>query len=112
MPKKQSAGSIIWTGKNLADVRRFHPDVAHYPAGPKDTFPRDASQHPDNLHVDADGHTLIAAIGDTLTKDTEGRITVEQTGKARPVATSGQPGAGRTHAAEGTDAMKGKGGAK
>ena len=102
--------SIKWTGKNFAEVKALHKSVAHYPASAKgEAYYRDATQHPDNLHLEVEGRTLIAAVGDTITKDAGGRITVQPTGK-RPTA-SGTPG-GRTVKAEGTDSMKGKGGAK
>lgn len=104
--------SIKWTGKNLAEVKRFHKDVAHYPRAEGDASYRDASQHPDNLHLTTkDGATIIVALGDTITKDDDGQITVQQTAKQRPAAT-GQHGPGRVVAAEGTERVRGKGGAK
>lgn len=103
--------SIKWTGKNLAEVKRLHKDVAHHPTGKdEDQMPRDWSQHADNLHVEVDGRTLIAALGDTITKDADGNVTVEPTGKQRPVATGRVYG--RTIDAEASDGLKGKGGAK
>jgi hypothetical protein len=119
--------SVKWTGKNLADVKKLHKDVAHYPAEgkpkgfvslrvgdtppvPYSEVPRDWSQHPDNLHLEVDGRTLIAALGDTITKDADGNITVEPTGKERPKA-SGRI-YGRMIDAEASDGLKGKGGAK
>ena len=78
--------TLIWTGENLADVKRFYRHVAQYPAEPKERFPRDASQHPDNLHLEIDGQTVIAAKGDTLVKDDEGKVSVRQTARTRPVA--------------------------
>jgi hypothetical protein len=103
MPKGKT-DSIEWTGKNLAEVKRFHKNVAHYPREKGDESYRDASQHPDNLHLTReDGTTLIAALGDTITKDADGRITVEQTGK-RPVATGKM--FGRVIAAEASDGVR------
>lgn len=116
MPKKSTtpkAGeSIVWTGKNLADVRKFHKDVQHYPDDPNAApHYRDASQHPDNLHVTTDdGHTLIVAKGDTIARDAEGRLTVMQTGHERPTAT-GLPGE-QQYQASGDDTIKGKGGTR
>lgn len=86
--------SIKWTGKNLAEVKKVHKDVKHYPRAAGDDLYRDASQHPDNLHLEVDGRTLILAVGDTLTKDSEGQLTVQQTGTKRPTAT-GRHGSGR-----------------
>ena len=80
---KLSEKSVKWTGKNLSEIKKFHRDVAHYPIDPEDDgpqAPRDASQHPDNLHVHGkDGTTSIARVGDTITKDAAGRITVTST---------------------------------
>lgn len=101
---------VIWTGKNLADVKRLAKDVAHHPADKDKELPRDWSQHPDNLHVEVDGRTLIAAIGDTIAKDADGNVTIEHTGKARPKATGRIYG--RIIEAEASDGLKGKGGAK
>lgn len=93
MPKPQL---VVWTGKNLAAVKALHGKVAHYPRKDGDDSYRSADQHPDNLHVTTpEGHTLVVAIGDTLTKDVDGRLSVQQGAKARPVAT-GRHGGGRT----------------
>lgn len=96
MPKGKTE-SIKWTGKNLAEIKRVYKNAAHYPREAGDESYRDASQHPDNLHLtNEDGTTLVAAVGDTITKDAEGRVTVQQTAAKRPVAT-GRFGGGRLH---------------
>ena len=96
--------SVKWTGKNLAEIKKLHKDVAHYPVEkgkvegevPSEEVYRDWSQHPDNLHIEADGRTLIVALGDTITKDENGRITVEQTAKERPQS-GGRLGPGQVY---------------
>lgn len=88
--------SVKWTGTNLAEVKKLHAKVSHYPRADGDDLYRDASQHPDNLHLEVDGMTLIAAVGDTITKDADGAITVQQTGTKRPTPT-GRHGSGRVH---------------
>lgn len=108
-PRKQSeAGRIIWTGKNLADVRKFHKDVEHYPREEGDNSYRDPSQHHDNLHIEAQGQTLIAAPGDTLVRDRLGRVWVQETAVRRPEAT-GVIG-DRQYQAEGREGSRAKGG--
>ena len=90
----KKAESIVWTGKNLAEVKAFHKQVAHYPREEGDDSYRDASQHPDNLHLEDEGRTLVAAPGDTITRDAKGRLAVEESDGRRPVAT-GRLGGGR-----------------
>lgn len=112
MATKKTTGSIRWTGKNLAAVRAFHKDVAHYPEDPKaQAFTRDASQHPDNLHLEVDGRTLTVGIGDTITRDADGLLAVTRGGKAPRTLSPASLG-GPTHDAEGNDTIKGKGGAR
>ena len=94
------AQSIVWNGKNLAAVKAFHKDVKHYPRKAGDDSYRDASQHPDNLHLEVDGRMLIAAPGDTITKDAKGGLSVVEGSGRRPAAT-GRHGAGRTFDVEG-----------
>jgi hypothetical protein len=109
MAKKKS-DSVTWTGKNLAEVRKFHKAVAHHPRAEGDESYRDASQHPENLHLEtAEGTTLVIAPGDTIMKDAKGRLLVRPNG-TRPGAT-GRIG-GPTVAAEAYDGLKGKGGAR
>lgn len=92
--KKGAKQSVKWTGKNLAEVKRLHKDVAHYPREKDDDSYRDASQHPDNLHLTReDGTTLVAAPGDTITRDASGMLAVVQGQGRRPVAT-GRHGTG------------------
>ena len=91
--------SVKWTGKNLADVKKVHPKVHHYPREKGDDLYRDASQHPDNLHLEVDGRTVVVYLGDTITKDADGNVSVERTGK--PPAASGRHGSGRTFDVEG-----------
>lgn len=88
--------SIKWNGKNLAAVKKLHAKVAHHPRAAGDDLYRDPSQHPDNLHLEVDGMTVIASLGDTITKDAAGKISVQQTGTKRPTAT-GRHGSGRVH---------------
>jgi hypothetical protein len=141
---KASSESVTWTGKNLAEVKRFHKAVAHYPRSEEegDDGYRDASQHPDNLHLEReDGTTLIAAPGDAIGRDAAGNLTVTPGEGERPKATgdqsivrvgrrmnelakviaeyhgaleekSKQRRAGQQVKAEGSDTIKGKGGAK
>ena len=91
-----AATSIVWTGKNLAEVRRFHKQVAHYPRAEGDDSYRDPSQHPDNLHLTReDGTTLVAAPGDTITRGLDGLLAVVEGQGRRPTAT-GRFGGGRT----------------
>ena len=107
-----ASNEIKWTGKNLAEVRRFHKDVAHFPRKEGDESYRDASQHPDNLHVTReDGSTLVVALGDTLVRDRQGRLWVQETATERPQAT-GHTGPGRGVAADGRMSAKTKGGAR
>lgn len=83
--KKGAKGSVKWTGKNLAEVKRLHKNVAHFPEKKGEApFRRDYTQHPDNLHITTDeGHTVIAEIGDSIVRDAEGRITVEKAANPR-----------------------------
>ena len=86
---------IVWTGKNLAAVKAFHTGVAHHPRAKGDDSYRSADQHPDNLHITTEeGHTLVAALGDTLVRDRLGRVWVQETASKRPTA-SGRFGPGR-----------------
>lgn len=67
---------VQWTGKNLAEIKRIHKNVAHFPESEKDPpHYRDWTQHPDNLHITTEeGHTVIAEIGDSLVKSEDGTI--------------------------------------
>jgi len=71
-----TAKKVQWTGKNLAEIKRIHKDVAHFPEREKDPpHYRDWTQHPDNLHVTTEeGHTVILEIGDSLVKDDDGTV--------------------------------------
>jgi hypothetical protein len=97
--RKATAGSITWTGKNLAEVRKFWRNVKHYPERGQPHY-RDWTQHPDNLHVTTpEGHTVILEPGDSLTREATGRLGVRKAAKPRapralrPVP----PSAGQVH---------------
>jgi hypothetical protein len=78
MARQTRRQSVMWSGKNLAEVRKLHRKVKHYPAKARDDFPRDYTQHPDHLHVETEeGHTLVLAPGDQLVKE-DGKISVKR----------------------------------
>jgi hypothetical protein len=109
MPK---SNEVVWTGKNLAEIKKLHRDVAHYPEAEGEDFPRDASQHPDNLHIATDeGHTLVLGIGDALAKDKDGNLSVVK-GNTVPRKLGAAKAKGRSQAAEGNDTIRGKGGSR
>jgi hypothetical protein len=98
---------IKWTGKNLAEIKKIAKHAAHYPEDPKaPAHPRDWSQHPDNLHVEDGGRTLILGIGDTLVKGADGGLSVEK-GSTPPRKLSAAPTKGTTHDAHASDGIGG-----
>jgi hypothetical protein len=95
-----NSDSVVWTGNNLAAVKAFHNKVAHYPRNKGDDSYRAPDQHPDNLHLEReDGTTLIAAPGDTITRDRKGMLAVEEADTRRPTAT-GRLGGGTVYDVE------------
>src|SRR3954467_13527015 len=85
MATKRAAARVVWTGKNLAAVKKIHRHVAHHPEKAREApYFRDWTQHPDNLHITTDeGHTVVAEIGDALVRSADGRISVEKARRPR-----------------------------